>query len=100
MQVVRLAFGRPCASVVLALLIAVPGILSVVTMRPETFPSINIPVVNVVCLQPRCRTGSVGISTRSDISTRHLRHEFPTEKKLAILKRFFISVPPRLQRST
>jgi hypothetical protein len=47
MQVARLGLARSCASVVLALLIAVPGILSVVTMRPETFPSINIPVVNV-----------------------------------------------------
>jgi hypothetical protein len=33
-----------------------------------------------------------------DRSTRHLRQKQPTEKKLAILNRFFIPVPPTLQR--
>src|SRR5216683_17892 len=48
MWIVRLALRRPYTFVVLALLIAVLGILSVKTMLVDIFPSINIPVVTVI----------------------------------------------------
>jgi multidrug efflux pump subunit AcrB len=46
--IVRLALRRPYTFVVLALLIAVLGVLSVVTMTVDIFPAINIPVVTVI----------------------------------------------------
>ena len=48
MWIVRLALRRPYTFVVLALLIAVLGILSIVTMPIDIFPRINIPVVTVI----------------------------------------------------
>ena len=48
MWIVRLALRRPYTFVVLALLIAVLGILSIVTMTTDIFPRINIPVVTVI----------------------------------------------------
>src|ERR1700704_394956 len=48
MWIVRLALRRPYTFVVLALLIAVLGILSIVTMPMDIFPRINIPVVTVI----------------------------------------------------
>jgi multidrug efflux pump subunit AcrB len=48
MWIVRLALRRSYTFVVLALLIAVLGILSIVTMPTNIFPRINIPVVNVI----------------------------------------------------
>src|SRR5919106_991198 len=48
MWIVRLALRRPYTFVILALLIAVLGILSIVTMTVDIFPRINIPVVSVI----------------------------------------------------
>ncbi len=48
MWIVRLALRRPYTFVVLALLIAVLGILSIVSMPTDIFPRINIPVVTVI----------------------------------------------------
>jgi multidrug efflux pump subunit AcrB len=48
MWIVRLALRRPYTFVVLALLIFVLGALSIATMSVDIFPSINIPVVNVI----------------------------------------------------
>src|ERR1700704_2424963 len=48
MWIVRLALRRPYTFVVLALLIAVLGILSILTMTVDIFPRINIPVVAVI----------------------------------------------------
>jgi hypothetical protein len=48
MWIVRLALRRPYTFVVLALLIAVLGVLSILTMTVDIFPRINIPVVNVI----------------------------------------------------
>src|SRR5919197_798180 len=48
MWIVRLALRRPYTFVVLALLIAVLGVVSIATMTVDVFPDINIPVVNVV----------------------------------------------------
>src|SRR5256712_10011757 len=48
MWIVRLALRRPYTFVVLALLIAVLGIASVLTMSVDIFPAINIPVVTVI----------------------------------------------------
>ena len=63
MWIVRLALRRPYTFVVLALLIAVMGVLSILSMPMDIFPRINIPVVTVIWsyggLSPRrCRTGS------------------------------------------
>jgi multidrug efflux pump subunit AcrB len=48
MWIVRLALRRPYTFIVLALLIAVLGIVSILTMTVDIFPRINIPVVNVI----------------------------------------------------
>jgi CzcA family heavy metal efflux pump len=48
MWIVRLALRRPYTFVVAALLIAVLGILSIVTMQTDIFPSINIPVISII----------------------------------------------------
>src|SRR5215210_6038695 len=48
MWIVRLALRRPYTFVVLALLIAVGGVLSIVTMRVDIFPTIDIPVISVI----------------------------------------------------
>ena len=48
MWIVRLALRRPYTFVVLAMLIAVTGVLSIVTMPVDIFPKINIPVISVI----------------------------------------------------
>src|SRR6266481_884974 len=48
MWIVRLALRRPYTFVVLALLIAVLGVLSITTMPIDIFPAINIPVITVI----------------------------------------------------
>ena len=48
MWIVRLALRRPYTFVVVALLIAVLGILSIVSMPTDIFPHIDIPVVSVI----------------------------------------------------
>ena len=48
MWIVRLALRRPYTFVVAAMLIAVLGIVSIVTMPTDIFPKINIPVVSVI----------------------------------------------------
>src|SRR5271170_5943855 len=48
MWIVRLALRRPYTFVVVALLIAVLGILSIVTMQKDIFPEINIPVISII----------------------------------------------------
>src|SRR4029434_3082616 len=48
MWIVRLALRRPYTFVVMALLIAVLGIFSIVTMTVDIFPRIDIPVVSVI----------------------------------------------------
>src|SRR5713226_1491067 len=48
MWIVRLALRRPYTFVVLALLIAVMGVLSIFSMPMDIFPRINIPVVTVI----------------------------------------------------
>jgi CzcA family heavy metal efflux pump len=48
MWIVRLALRRPYTFVVVALLIAVLGAVSILTMQTDIFPSINIPVVTII----------------------------------------------------
>src|SRR4029077_15494184 len=48
MWIVRLALRRPYTFVVMALLIAILGGISIVTMPTDIFPYINIPVVGVI----------------------------------------------------
>ena len=48
MWIVRLALRRPYTFVVMALLIAISGGLSIVTMPVDIFPYIDIPVVSIV----------------------------------------------------
>src|SRR6202521_2110263 len=48
MWIVRLALRRPYTFVVLALLIAVLGVGSILTMLIDVFPAIDIPVVTVI----------------------------------------------------
>src|SRR6202158_3890441 len=48
MWIVRLALRRPYTFVVVALLIAVLGLLSIVAMPTDIFPNIDIPVISVI----------------------------------------------------
>src|SRR5260221_1499138 len=48
MWIVRLALRRPYTFVVVALLIAVLGVVSIVSMPVDIFPAIDIPVVTVI----------------------------------------------------
>src|SRR5258707_4837766 len=48
MWIVRLALRRPYTFVVVSLLIAVLGALSIVTMPTDIFPDIKIPVISVI----------------------------------------------------
>ena len=48
MWIVRLALRRPYTFVVMAILIAIFGAISVLTMPTDIFPYINIPVVGVI----------------------------------------------------
>src|SRR6267143_2350660 len=48
MWIVRLALGRPYTFVVVSLLIAVLGLLSIVSMPMDIFPGIDIPVISVI----------------------------------------------------
>src|ERR1700722_11687917 len=48
MWIVRLALRRPYTFVVVAMLIAVLGMVSIVTMPTDIFPNINIPVVSII----------------------------------------------------
>ncbi len=48
MWIVRLALRRPYTFVVMAILIAILGGISIITMPTDIFPFINIPVVGVI----------------------------------------------------
>ncbi|HWF86519.1 MAG TPA: efflux RND transporter permease subunit [Vicinamibacterales bacterium] len=48
MWIVRLALRRPYTFVVMSLLIAVLGLLSIVSMPTDIFPAIKIPVISVI----------------------------------------------------
>src|SRR5438128_2148703 len=48
MWIVRLALRRPYTFVVVSLLIAVLGLLSIISMPTDIFPSIDIPVISVI----------------------------------------------------
>src|SRR5471030_1292335 len=48
MWIVRLALRRPYTFVVMSLLIAILGVLSIETMSTDIFPTIDIPVVSII----------------------------------------------------
>ena len=48
MWIVRLALGRPYTFVMMSILIAVLGEVSILTMPTGIFPNIDIPVVSVI----------------------------------------------------
>src|SRR4029453_6048556 len=48
MWIVRLALSRPYTFVVMSLLVAVMGVLSIMTLSVDIFPKINIPVVTSI----------------------------------------------------
>src|SRR6476646_10453211 len=48
MWIVRLALSRPYTFVVMSLLIAVMGVVSITSMSVDIFPKINIPVVTSI----------------------------------------------------
>src|SRR5919199_764728 len=48
MWIVRLALSRPYTFIVMALLIAILGVLSILTTPTDVFPFINIPVAGVI----------------------------------------------------
>src|SRR3977135_4298383 len=54
MWLVRIALKRPYTFVVMAMLIAIAGVLSIVRMPTEIFPDIDTPVISVIwnyCVQ-------------------------------------------------
>ena len=48
MWIVRLALRRPYTFVVMSILIAILGVVSILTMPTDIFPNIDIPVVSVI----------------------------------------------------
>jgi multidrug efflux pump subunit AcrB len=48
MWIVQIALGRPYTFIVLAVIIAMSGLLAALRAPIDIFPSINIPVVSVV----------------------------------------------------
>src|SRR2546429_9689320 len=48
MWIVRLALSRPRTIAVMAILIAILGVLSISRMAKDIFPAINLPVISVV----------------------------------------------------
>src|SRR5260221_4291527 len=48
MWIVRLALRRPYTFIVMALLIAILGVMSILTTPTDVFPYINIPVAGVI----------------------------------------------------
>src|SRR5882724_3646889 len=48
MWIVRLALSRPYTFVVVSMLIAVLGLMSIMSMPTDIFPNINIPVISVI----------------------------------------------------
>src|SRR3954453_24113610 len=48
MWIVRLALRRPYTFVIMSLLIAVLGVMSIVSMPTDIFPAIDIPVISVI----------------------------------------------------
>ena len=48
MWIVRLALSRPRTIAVMAILIALLGVLSISRMAKDIFPAINLPVVSVI----------------------------------------------------
>src|SRR5579884_2310247 len=52
MWIVRLALRRPYTFVVMAILIAILGAVSIVKMPTDIFPNIDIPVVSVIFTYP------------------------------------------------
>ncbi|MDE3104643.1 MAG: efflux RND transporter permease subunit, partial [Acidobacteriota bacterium] len=52
MWIVRLALRRPYTFVVMSVLILIFGIVSMLTMSTDIFPTIDIPVVTVIWIYP------------------------------------------------
>jgi len=48
MWIVRLALRRPYTFIVMAMLIAIGGVLTIARMPVDIFPEINIPVISVI----------------------------------------------------
>ena len=48
MWIVRLALRRPYTFVLMSILIAILGVVSILTMPTDIFPNIDIPVVSVI----------------------------------------------------
>jgi multidrug efflux pump subunit AcrB len=65
----RPALRRPYTFVVFALLIAVLGAMSAMTMSVDIFPSINIPVVTVIWIYSGLSPTDMRISTMSGVSS-------------------------------
>src|SRR5438105_7450646 len=96
MWIVRLALRRPYTFVVLALLIAVLGAVSVVSMPIDIFPAINIPVVNVIWnysglspteMQDRIATTSSSAFTRTVSGIEHI--ESVSLRGVAVTRLYF-----------
>src|SRR5258708_27577593 len=86
MWIVRLALRRPYTFVVVSLLIAVLGLLSIVSMPTDIFPKIDIPVISVIWsygglspteIQDRITTVLERAMTTTVSDIEHLESVFP-----------------------
>src|SRR6266850_7813389 len=96
MWIVRLALRRPYTFVVVSLLIAVLGLLSMVSMPVDIFPAIDIPVVTVIWtygglsptdMQDRITTVVERAMTTTVSSIEHL--ESTSVRNNSVIKLFF-----------
>src|ERR1700704_6390062 len=96
MWIVRLALRRPYTFVVVSLLIAVLGLLSMVSMPVDIFPAIDIPVVTVIWtygglsptdIQDRITTIVERAMTTTVSNIEHL--ESPSLRNNSIIKLYF-----------
>jgi multidrug efflux pump subunit AcrB len=96
MWIVRLALRRPYTFVVMALLIAIVGGLSIATMPVDIFPYIDIPVVSVVWqyngltpeeMESRIVTNFERALTSNVVGIEHL--ESQSHQSIAVIRVFF-----------
>jgi len=96
MWIVRLALRRPYTFVVMALLIAITGGLSIATMPVDIFPYIDIPVVSIVWqynglspeeMESRIVTNFERSLTANVVGIEHI--ESQSHQSIAVVRVFF-----------
>ncbi|CAP54505.1 efflux RND transporter permease subunit [Gluconacetobacter diazotrophicus] len=96
MWIVRIALSRPYTFIVLALLLAILGPLTIATMATDIFPAIRIPVIGVIWtyngLPPQEMSGRItaGFERASLVAVNDIDHiESQSITGMAVVKLFF-----------